>query len=166
MSSTSLHQLAFNGPVEIGLRCLAILNEAFPAVYSLQQLVIFDYLTVHSDDVPDGPTGLHPQTPNRGGELLVRRETLQHGLMLYQSRGLLERRFENRGLFFVATDRSGSFLDALDALYIRGLRQRASWVVERFGAFSEDDLNAFVHEHIGIWGAEFEWTAVLWAEDA
>lgn len=75
-------------------------------------------LSVHSDDAPGGPVGLHPQTPNRGGELLVRRDTLRQGLMLYQSRSLLERRFEQSGLYFVATERSGSFLDALDAEYV------------------------------------------------
>ena len=63
----------FNGPVEIGLRALAVLNDAYPVVYSLQRLVVFDYLIVHSDDVLGGPSGLHPQTPRRGGELLVRR---------------------------------------------------------------------------------------------
>ena len=103
----------FYGPVEIGLRALAVLNDAYPDAYSLQRLVVFDYLIVHSDDVPDGPSGLHPKTPHRGGELLVRRGTLQEGLLLYQSRGLVERRYENSGVFFAATDRSAAFLDVL-----------------------------------------------------
>ncbi len=157
--------MPFNGPVETGLRCLAILNEAFPAIYSLQKLVVFDYLAVHSDDAPGGPEGLHPQTPNRSGELLVRRNTLREGLMLYQSRGLVERRFEPGGVYFAATDRSGGFLDALDAAYVRALRNRADWVVESFGALGDDELLEFVSEHIGIWGAEFEWSSVLWAEE-
>ena len=60
------HLAPFNGPVEIGLRALALLNEAFPACYSMQRLVVFDYLVVHSDDMPGGPTGLHPKTPYAG----------------------------------------------------------------------------------------------------
>lgn len=155
----------FNGAVEMGLRCLAILNDAFPSAYSLQKLVIFDYLTVHSDDAPGGPKGLHPQTPNRGGELLVRRDGLRKGLMLYLSRGLLERRFEKNGLYFVATDQSGCFLDTLDSEYIAPLRMRAGWVVESFGELSDEDLIKFVKENIGRWGAEFEWTSVLWEEE-
>ncbi len=155
----------FNGPVETGLRCLAILSEAFPAIYSLQKLVVFDYLTVHSDDAPGGPKGLHPQTPYRSGELLVRRNRLREGLMLYQSRGLVEQRFEPLGLYFAATDRSGSFLDALDAEYVHMLRDRADWVVTRFGGLEDDELHQFVNEHIGVWGAEFEQSSVLWAEE-
>ena len=105
----------FNSPTEIGLRALAVLNDAFPATYSLQRLIIFDYLIVHSDDVPGGPTGLHPKTPRRMGELFVRRGVLQEGLLLYQSRGLLETEFKPDGVFFTATERSAAFLDALSA---------------------------------------------------
>lgn len=154
----------FNGAVEIGLRSLSVLTESFPAGCSLQRLVVFDYLLVHSDDVPGGPTGLHPQTPYRGGEILVRRGVLQEGLLLYQSRGLIERRYENGGVFFAATDRSAGFLDALRTQYVTGLRERASWVVESFGQLSDADLEMMVREQIGKWGTEFAMESVLWAE--
>ncbi len=78
----------FNGPIEIGLRAVVVLCEAYLQAMSLQRLVIFDYLMVHSDDLPNGPPGLHPKTPRRSGELLVRRQVLQDGLLLFQSRGL------------------------------------------------------------------------------
>src|SRR6478672_1772276 len=107
----------FNGPIEIGLRALTLLSEAFPAPYSLQRLVVSDYLLVHSDDLPDGPPGLHPKTPHRGGELLVRRAVLEQGLMLYQSRGLLERHYTEKGVMFAATERTAGFLDALSSDY-------------------------------------------------
>ena len=59
------HVEPFNSPLEIGLRTTAILAEAYPEAFSLQRLVILDYLVVHSDDVEGGPTGLHPKTPHR-----------------------------------------------------------------------------------------------------
>ncbi len=155
----------FNGPVEIGLRSLTILTNAFPNVYSLQRLVILDYLVVHSDDIPDGPSGLHPQTPHRGGELLVRRKSLQEGLLLFQSRGLIERRFENSGVYFGASEQSASFLDSLNSEYIVDLRSRASWLVERFGQLPDADLEQLARKNIGGWGAEFTMESVLWVED-
>ena len=156
----------FNGPIEIGLRALTVLNDAFPAAYSLQRLVIFDYLVVHSDDVPDAPAGLHPQTPHRGGELLVRRGVLQEGLLLYQSRGLVERRFEDAGVFFAATEQSASFLDTLSTEYVLGLRERAAWLVDTFGHMREADLEQLVRDHLGEWGAEFAMESVLWTEES
>jgi hypothetical protein len=155
----------FNSAVEIGLRSLCLLTAAFPAAYSLQRLVVFDYLLVHSDDMPGGPPGLHPQTPHRSGELLVRRGVVQSGLLLYQSRGLIERLYRDNGVFFAATDRAGGFLDALDAEYVAELQQRAIWVVDNFRPLDDQALDALVRERIGQWGAEFTLESVLWAEE-
>lgn len=153
----------FNGPIEIGLRALVILTEAFPSAYSLQRLVISDYLVVHSDDA-DGPQGLHPQTPRRSGELLVRRESLQRGLLLYQSRGLIERRYEPDGIMFAATEASAAFVDVLESQYVSELRSRAKWLVSRFQAITDKELDDFVEKRLGIWGAEFEFESVLWED--
>jgi hypothetical protein len=155
----------FNGPVEIGLRALCVLTAAYPVSYTLQQLVVFDYLLVHSDDVPGGPPGLHPQTPHRGGEILVRRGVLQDGLALYESRGLIARAYQADGIFFAATDKSAGFLDALSAEYLKELRACADWVVDSFGFLDDSELDAMVRERIGTWGAEFAMESVLWTEE-
>jgi hypothetical protein len=156
----------FNGPVEIGLRALSILTESYPLGYSLQRLIISDYLIVHSDDIQGGPPGLHPQTPHRGGEILVRRSIIQDGLLLYQSRDLIERRYENGGVFFAATDRSADFLDSLDTPYVLGLKKRAEWIVETFGHLSDQHLEQLIREQIGKWGTEFTMESVLWSEES
>ncbi len=153
----------FNGPIEIGLRALVVLTEAFPATYSLQRLVISDYLVVHSDDA-DGPEGLHPQTPRRSGELLVRRESLQRGLLLYQSRGLIERRYEPDGIMFAATEASAAFIDVLESQYVFDLRSRAEWLISQFHGLADKEFYDFVKERLGNWGAEFEFESVLWEE--
>lgn len=151
--------------MEVGLRALAVLAEVYPTSYSLQRLVVSDYLLVHSDDIQDGPPGLHPQTPYRSGELLVRRGPLQDGLLLYQSRGLVERQYTVRGVMHAATDESATFLDVLGTEYAVGLRHRAAWLTERFGPLDDTELQAFVSERIGKWGAEFVMESVLWAEE-
>jgi hypothetical protein len=156
----------FNGPVEIGLRALCVLTTAFPSAYALQRLVVFDYFLVHSDDIEGGPKGLHPQTPHRGGEILVRRGVLQEGLTLYESRGLVERVFKEGGIFFAATDKSADFLDTLSTDYLNRLRERADWVVEGFGRLDDTELDAMVRARIGTWGAEFSMESVLWIEEA
>lgn len=163
--ATRARFLPFNSPIETGLRSLCVLTAGFPTPCSLQRLVIFDYLLVHSDDIPGGPPGLHPQTPHRSGEILVRRGLLQAGLLLYQSRGLIETVYTNEGVFFAGTEHSAAFLDALSASYVLGLRDRANWVVERFGPLTDSALDALVRDHIGQWGAEFALESVLWAED-
>lgn len=155
----------FNGPVEIGLRTISILNEAYPVGYSLQRLIILDYLSVHSDDIVGGPVGLHPKTPHRSGELLVRREVLQQGLRLYMGQGLAEQRFQTTGVIYAATERTGAFLDTLQAGYVAELRRKISWLIETFKESKDDDLNTLVQNNLRGWGAEFEMESVLWMED-
>lgn len=165
-ATTTSPAATFNGPVEIGLRALCVLTTAFPVAYALQRLVVFDYLLVHSDDVEGGPEGLHPQTPHRGGEILVRRGVLQEGLTLYESRGLLKRLFTDGGIFYTATDTSADFLDALSSKYLQQLRERADWVVNGFGQLEDSELAAMVRDRIGTWGAEFSMESVLWAVES
>ena len=154
----------FNTPLEVGLRTLVVLREAFPNEYTLQRLVYFDYFVVHTDDL-DGPPGLHPQTPHRSGELLVRRRLIQAGLALYRSRSLLAEHYGADGICYAATELSGGFLASLTSDYVNELQNRAHWVVEQFGGSPLHELADLVSSNVGEWGAEFEFESVLWEDD-
>ncbi|WP_321301030.1 ABC-three component system middle component 2 [uncultured Sphaerochaeta sp.] len=154
----------FNSPVEIGLRSACILCNIYPEGFSLQQLIYFDYLTIHSDDISDGPQGLHPKIPSRGGEILVRRDSLAKGLSLYVNKGLISRNFTGAGIQYTATESTVPFLDSLQSDYCQLLRERACWVVNYIGKWSESELGLFMNEHVGKWGAEFEREAILWGD--
>ena len=65
--------VTFNGPLEAGVRAVAVLSAAHPKAFDLQRLVAFDYLLVHTGDI-GGPDSLHPPTPMHSAELLVRRK--------------------------------------------------------------------------------------------
>ena len=155
----------FNGPIEIGLRATVMLCEAYPRAMSLQRLVVLDYLMVHSDDLQGGPQGLHPKTPHRSGELLVRRQVLQDGLALFQSRRLVDQHYTKEGVLFSANESSAAFVDVLCSPYIRDLRQRAVWLYSTFGDVTDTDIELLANKHIGEWGAEFAMESVLWTED-
>lgn len=145
----------FNGPVEVGLRALSILDAIYPAGLSLDELVMLDYIVVHSDDLPGGPPSLHPKTPLRSGEMLVRRALLIDGLQLYQSRGLTEELFTDDGIRYAAADRSSAFLDCLKAPYAISLRERAAWTVQYASETNKDELAAYMWQNLDKWGTEF-----------
>jgi hypothetical protein len=123
----------FNSPVETGLRAIVLLAAAYPDKCDLRRLVVYDYLMVHSDDAPGGPNSLHPRTPHRSGELLVRRKLIQEGLVLMMSRELAAVEYSNSGISFRATELTRGFLDYLQSDYARDLQDRANWVVATFG---------------------------------
>src|ERR1700733_951685 len=129
----------FNSPIETGVRALILLAESYPQQLDLQRILEFDYIMVHTGDV-DGPPSIHPALPLRSGELLVRRQLIERGLMLLISRGLISRHATANGFMYRAEDDAGPFIDALSAEYLEDLKNRAVWVVDRFSGMSDRDI--------------------------
>lgn len=147
--------ILFNGPIEVGLRSLLLLAAAHPEYLDLQRLVILDYLLVHSGDLADGPPSLHPPSPLRAGEVSIRRQLVNDGLLLLESKGLVARRFSEDGIRYVAEDLAPSVLDAYTSPYVQLLRDRADWAVERAANLADEHANALFGETLGRWRTEF-----------
>jgi hypothetical protein len=145
----------FNSALECGLRALAVLTAAYPAPADLQRLMVYDYFLVHSADA-DGPASLHPGTPHRNGELLVRHALVQNGLFLLLSRNLIERFATSKGIEYRATDSAQAFLDGLSSEYMHTLRDRADWVAAEFTSMTDVELRDFVGRHFNQWTTEFQ----------
>lgn len=146
----------FNSPIECGFRSLFIAAAVAPRAFDVQRMVSYDYLLVHSGDVPEGPYSLHPAVPFRGGEWLVRRDAVAAGLDLMYSRELLHKDFTRSGIVFTATPLTSPFIKLLIGDYASSLRSRAEWVATRFADVGDDALASFMTENVGRWGAEFE----------
>ena len=145
----------FNSPLESAIRTLAVLAAISPLCADLQRLLMFDYLLVHSGDA-DGPPSLHPNTPLRNGELLVRRSILQEGLMLLLSRDLIERRITSLGIEYAALESATPFLDTLSSSYVHELRERGFWLEEKFMVLSAEELSQYFKNRFDQWTTEFQ----------
>ena len=86
----SSRQVTFNGPLEAGIRAVALLGAAYPKAFDLQRLTALDYLLVRTNDLDGGPESLHPPTPLRSPDAEVRRRIVHQGLVLMMSRDLVE----------------------------------------------------------------------------
>jgi hypothetical protein len=146
---------AFNGPLEAGLRVVAILGCAHPRFFDLQRLVAFDYLLVHTGDV-GGPESLHPPTPLQSAELLVRRELLERALLLMMTRNLVERHCMADGIRYRAGENAAPFLSSLTSEYLLQLERRATWLVRSFGDQSDVDFRAIMRRFFERWVEEFQ----------
>jgi len=145
----------FNSSLETGVRSLTILMAAYPASYDMQRLVDMDYLVVHSGDV-QGPTSLHAPIPLRAGELLIRRELIQQGLLLMMSRGLVERLSLPTGIEYQATDLANSFLSMQSAAYSLMLRECAEWVVAEYQDLTTLEVQQVTRDFLTKWDSEFQ----------
>lgn len=145
----------FNSPLETGIRSLAVLVAAFPMAFDLQRLVEMDYLVVHSADV-DGPESLHAPLPLRAGELLVRRNLIEKGLLLMMSRGLVEKVSANDGFNYLAGETAAPFISTLTTNYSCKLIDRAYWAVERFGSLSTKEMQQITGKFLERWSSQFQ----------
>jgi hypothetical protein len=145
----------FNGPLEAGLRAVAILGAAHPRTLDLQRLVAFDYLLVHTGDI-GGPASLHPPSPLHSAELLVRRELVQRGLLLMMTRELVNREFEPSGIRYQAGENAAPFLSALESDYLSALRDRATWLVAALADRTEAEFRAVMRRFFDHWVEEFQ----------
>ena len=150
----------FNSALETGIRSLAILEAAFPHRFDLQRLVELDYLVVHSADV-GGPESLHAPLPLRAGELLVRRELIERGLLLMMSRGLVCRFATSEGFEYGAEETAAPYLASLTAEYTTRLRERARWLVNNFKGLSTEELRELVRRFFERWASDFESVKVI-----
>ena len=145
----------FNSPLECGLRSLVLLTAAHPKTCDLQRLVFYDYLLVNSGDVAGGPASIHPPTPLRSGEALVRRHWVERGLLLMISRELINRIFSQDGILYQASPLTVSFLSYMEQPYTTQLQERAQWVIGSFDSYSDQELMEFFSVNLDRWSGEF-----------
>jgi hypothetical protein len=143
------------------LRILFVLDAAAGRPSDLQRLISYDYLLVHSGDVADGPSSLHPSVPFRGTELLIKRDLLNAGLNQMFARELIAKSFDTSGILYRGTGLTSAFIKLLKSNYSNELRTRSKWLVSRFGSMSDAELISFMTDNVGRWGAEFERLAAI-----
>jgi len=114
--------LVFNSIFETGVRAVFLLISLFPEAVDIEDLVALDHLVVHSQDV-GGPNSLHPATEKHATEMLVRREVIQNGLLLMQTRSMIERIANEHGIFYRAGDEAHNFVGYLNSPYFQQMRQ-------------------------------------------
>ena len=91
MISSKQSDYIFNSALETGIRSVCVLAADGTMKYDLQQLLAFDHLVVHTGDINNAPSSLHPNVLQRNGELLVRRSLVERGLLLMESKKLVEK---------------------------------------------------------------------------
>lgn len=147
--------LTFNGPLEAGVRAVAILGAAFPRAFDLQGLTVYDYLLMHTHQL-GGPDDLHPATPIQTPATEVRRKTVQDAVFLMMTRDLIAREVYTNGIRYRAGETACFFLDSLQTPYLRALRLRADWLVKHLAHYSDDDFDRLMRKFFDSWIVEFQ----------
>jgi hypothetical protein len=154
MSAMAKPQL-FNSPLEAGVRSVVLLTAAAPQAYDLTHLTWLDHLVVHTEDV-SGPASLHPDIPQRAGELVVRRQIVEEGLRLMSRLHMVESRYTNDGILYAPREEAFLFVQLVRTPYGRALKERADWLIEYVTTSDPSFLANLIQEKVGRWTIEFQ----------
>lgn len=149
------HPLTFNGPLEAGIRAVAVLAAAFPRAFDLQRLTAFDYLLVRTQQL-GGPENLHPATPIQTPATEVRRKVVQSALLLMMTRDLIVREPHADGIRYKAGESAAPFLNSIQTPYLRTLKSRACWLVEHLAGYTDAEFSALMRRFFDNWVVEFQ----------
>lgn len=145
----------FNGPLETGVRTVVVLNAVFPLQLDLTDLTLLDHLVVHTADV-DGPLSLHPNLPQRTGEMLVRRKLIEQGINLMRRFQMISVQPLKEGIFYQATEDASAFAELLRSEYAEQLKVRAKWLAENVCVLGSKGMSDLAKEKLGRWSVEFQ----------
>lgn len=143
-----------NSPVEVGLRALFVLAEAYPGALDIGSLVLLDHGILNSADL-GGPESLHPPLPARAGELGMKRQLIEDGLQILVRSELVELAVGAHGFHFRASEEAHGFTALLQTPYAKGLRERAEWIVELLLPADEASIRYQMRSVLGNWNVEF-----------
>jgi hypothetical protein len=145
----------FNSALETGVRAVIVLDAVYPRAFDIARLTWCDHLVVHTADI-GGPTSLHPDIPERTGELLVRRRLVEDGVNLMRRLHMIDADIGASGIQFRASEEASSFVEALRSEYASALKHRAVWLALFLSEKSDDDFAALITARIGRWAVEFQ----------
>jgi hypothetical protein len=144
-----------NGPVEIAMRILVLLREAFPRAMDVHRLVLLDYALLHSSDL-GGPDSIHPAIPGRKGEIGMKRSLIHQGIQVLNRANLVVTIVDDSGWSYRAAEGAHSFISCLESAYVAKLIERSSWVVDELGTASNDYIRNQINSVFDSWSEEFD----------
>jgi hypothetical protein len=134
----------FNNSIETGLRSLCILTACFPAKFDLDYLVCLDFICVHSGDFDSEMPSLHAATPNRAGEVYVRRAMIENGIHLLIHNNLIIRLYTDSGIEYQASETASPFVENLLSRYSQNLFKRADWLRRKMIMKNKHELEEMI----------------------
>jgi hypothetical protein len=145
----------FNTPLELGLRTLFILNASYPNALDIDRLSYYDYILIHSSDVENGPTSIHPNLPHRSSEIFVKRNILHKGILLLLSKELIKIDFTLEGIKYQITEIGKVVVLSFDDTYSEELKKVSIWLCNKFENYDDNKLNIYMKNNVDKWGGEF-----------
>jgi hypothetical protein len=88
--------------------------------------------------------------------MLVRRELIYNGLLLMQTRSLVDRIANSTGIVYRAGEEARNFVGYLGSEYFQNLNQAASFLATIRKGLGKDGFNSLVGQQLERWAIQFQ----------
>jgi len=139
-----------NSPLELGLRALIVLTDAFPRSFDVDRLALMDYCLLHSGDF-GGPPSILPPIPARSGEFGIKRSVVEHGVQLMARAEMIDLIAGEGGITYRASEKALPFLLLLDSPLVGRLRGIARWVTTELADVSTEAVRERLNRITNSW---------------
>lgn len=146
--------LIINNSIEISLRILVLFNELEKSI-DLQRVIYYDYALLHSADFDKNQKSLHPPSPFRKEELVVKNNSIKEALSILCQKQLINIEYNNEGIFYKKNDLTPLLIQHLKSDYVAQLRCKSKWINATFNNYEDQELLKYFDDTIGKWNSEF-----------
>ncbi len=147
----------FNSPLEVALRLVFILNTTSRPL-DVDRLVYYNYLLVHSSDMPNSPKSIHADLPQRSNEIPVAQVLIKKALTLLISKGLVSIKYAKSGIQYIRNDSTPLFVGFFESEYAKLLTERTNWLCTHFDEKNDEEISGIIKRHRVKWGSELGMT--------
>jgi Fe2+ or Zn2+ uptake regulation protein len=145
----------FNSPLEVALRLVFILNRSSRPL-DMDRLVYYNYLLVHSSDIPNSPKSIHADLPKRSNEMPVSQITVKQALTLLIAKGLVSVNYSKSGIEYKKNESTSLFVSYFESPYSKQLQERADWLCSKFDDYSDQQISEIIKQNMERWGSELK----------
>ncbi len=133
----------FNSPFEMMLRVLLLLSQDKKNYYSVDRIVLIDFVSCYAADFQLPYSNLHGTNNYKFGEIASRRQLVQEAIKLLVTKGLIEVKVDKGYLFCISV--SGfEYAKKLESSYATEYKAISKSAIRKFRKESDENIMKLV----------------------
>ena len=129
----------FNSPFEMMLRVLLLLSQDKENYYSVDRIVLLDFISCYAADFQLPYSNLHGTKKYKLGEIASRRQLVQVAVKLIVTRGLIDVKVE-KGYWFSISDLGFNYANKLESSYATEYREIFRSAIKKYRKESDENI--------------------------
>lgn len=133
----------FNSPFEMMLRVILLLSQDKDKYYSLDRIVMLDFVSCYAVDFQLPYSNLHGDNNYKFGEIANRRQLVQEAIKNLVTRGLVEVKVE-KGYSFCISKLGLAYANKLESSYANEYRAISESAIKKYRKESDENILSLV----------------------